>query len=208
MPAPSPDEPSAPSAKRPQNCQVPPPEDWVDLYGDYLYRYALSRLRDPSLAEDCLQETFLSGIKHLEKLDSSRDIKFWLRAVMRNKIIDIFRRRERQPTIDLGEDGAILDTALYKHTGIASIFPEAWKFDPRKLTEHAEFRDIFQTCLDQLKEPAREAFLLKMVEGLDSKEVCKVMQIEPNHLWVLLHRARKDLIKQLAKVGLDRSRNH
>lgn len=179
--------------------RIPPPGKWVELYGDYLYRYALSRLRDPSVAEDCVQETLLAGIQNLNKLDGRQDLKFWLRAVMRNKIIDVFRSRERQPNRDLGEDGEILDSALFKYTGIASIFPEAWKFDPRKQTEHAEFRKIFRQCLDNLKEPMREAFELRMVEGLDAKEVCKVMRIEPNHLWVLLHRARKDLKKQLEK---------
>ena len=179
--------------------RIPPPEKWVELYGDYLYRYALSRLRDPSLAEDCVQDTLLAGIKNLRKLDGHQDIKFWFRAVMRNKIIDVFRSRERQPNIDLGEDGEILGSALFKHTGIAAIFPETWKCDPRKLTEYAEFRNVFQQCLDNLKEPMREAFELRMVEGLDAKEVCKVMRIEPNHLWVLLHRARNDLKKQLEK---------
>lgn len=177
--------------------KIPPPEQWVELYGDYLYRYALSRLRDPSSAEDCVQDTLLAGLKNLNKLDAQQDIKFWLRAVMRNKIIDVFRKRERQPSIDLGEDGAILDSALYHYTGIAAIFPEAWKFDPRLLTEHAEFRKIFQECLDKLKDPMREAFVLKMIEGLETQEVCKVLHIESNHLWVLLHRARQELKKQL-----------
>ncbi len=179
--------------------RVPHPDKWVELYGDYLYRYALSRLRDSSSAEDCVQETLLAGIRNLSKLDGRQDIKFWLRVVMRNKIIDVFRNRERQPNIDLGEDEAILDSALYKYAGIGSITPEAWKFDPRKLTEHAEFRNILQVCVDTLKDPMREAFVLRMIEGLESKEVCKVMQIEPNHLWVLLHRARKELKIQLEK---------
>lgn len=38
------------------------PESWVDQYGDYLYRYAVSRLRDPTAAEEVLQETFLAGV--------------------------------------------------------------------------------------------------------------------------------------------------
>jgi RNA polymerase sigma-70 factor (ECF subfamily) len=173
------------------------PENWVRLYGDYLYRYALSRLRDPSVAEDCVQDTLLAAIQGLDNYDPRREIKFWLRGIMRNKIIDVFRKQKRQSTINLGDDEAILESALYKYSGIAALFPEAWKFDPRTISDHAEFMRVFQSCLDQLKEPMREAFVLKMIEGHDLKEVCKVLEIEPNHLWVLLHRAREQLKKLL-----------
>ena len=57
---------------------VTPPEQWVDKYGDYLYGFAMSRLRNPDAANDCVQDTFLAGIKALERFDGSRDIKFWL----------------------------------------------------------------------------------------------------------------------------------
>lgn len=43
------------------------PERWVDLYGDYLFRYALLQLRDPELAEDMVQETFLAALRAREK---------------------------------------------------------------------------------------------------------------------------------------------
>jgi DNA-directed RNA polymerase specialized sigma24 family protein len=39
------------------------PEQWVDLHGDYLFRYALMRLRDPARAEDAVQETFLAALR-------------------------------------------------------------------------------------------------------------------------------------------------
>jgi RNA polymerase sigma-70 factor (ECF subfamily) len=38
------------------------PETWVDHYGDYLYCFAISRVRDPSVAEDLVQETFLAAL--------------------------------------------------------------------------------------------------------------------------------------------------
>ena len=71
---------------------VTPPEQWVDQYGDYLYGFAMSRLRNPDAANDCVQDTFLAGIKALERFDGSRDIKFWLRGIMRNKIVDQIRK--------------------------------------------------------------------------------------------------------------------
>lgn len=45
------------------DIQIPDPETWVDQYGDYLYRYAISRVQDSSIAEDLVQETFVSAIQ-------------------------------------------------------------------------------------------------------------------------------------------------
>jgi RNA polymerase sigma-70 factor (TIGR02943 family) len=72
--------------------EIAPPETWVDRYGNYLYAYAMSRLRNADAAADCVQDTFLAGIKALERFDGSRDIKFWLRGIMRNKIVDQIRK--------------------------------------------------------------------------------------------------------------------
>ena len=38
------------------------PETWVDQYGDYLYRFALARIKDQAVAEDLVQETFLAAL--------------------------------------------------------------------------------------------------------------------------------------------------
>ncbi len=80
---------------------VTPPEQWVDKYGDYLYGFAMSRLRNPDAANDCLQDTFLAGIKALERFDGSRDIKFWLRGIMRNKIVDQVRKSIKENKVDI-----------------------------------------------------------------------------------------------------------
>jgi len=71
------------------------PEQWVEDYGDYLYRYALSRICDPAMAEDLVQETFLAGIKGLGAFDNRVEIKFWLRGILRNKVVDYIRKDVR-----------------------------------------------------------------------------------------------------------------
>ena len=45
------------------NPSLSDPEQWVELHGDYLFKYALMRLRDPAKAEDAVQETFLAALK-------------------------------------------------------------------------------------------------------------------------------------------------
>lgn len=175
------------------NPTVNPPETWVEKYGDYLYRFAMSRLKNPDLAADCVQETLLAGIRNFDRFDGSRDVKFWLRGIMRNKIVDHFRKLARERQVDIGEDAEILESALYKHTGIPTMSPEPWKFDPRKAFDQVEFWEAFEQCVEQLEGPAHQAFVLKVLDDMETEEVCKVMGIEANYLWVLLHRARKQI---------------
>lgn len=46
--------------------------DWLNKHGDYLYRFALARLRDQHQAEDVIQETFMAAIKVITLLQSHR----------------------------------------------------------------------------------------------------------------------------------------
>ena len=170
------------------------PSKWVDLYGDYLYRFALSRLKNPEIAADCVQDTFLAGIKALERFDGSRDIKYWLRGIMRNKIVDQIRKSIKTQTVDISkEDEALMESMWYKYSGIATTNPDPWEFNPRKQFDNKEFWVAFKECVETLKDPIKQAFILKMLEDHSTEEVCKVMGISPNYLWVLLHRAREQL---------------
>ena len=182
--------------------EIAPPETWVDRYGNYLYAYAMSRLRNADAAADCVQDTFLAGIKALERFDGSRDIKFWLRGIMRNKIVDQIRKSIKENKVDIdNEDEALLESFWFKYSGIATTNPDPWQFNPRKAYDNTEFWDVFNVCIDKVKQPARQAFVLRMLEDMETEEVCKVMDITPNYLWVLLHRARQQL-----KVALEEKR--
>ncbi|MAV39097.1 MAG: RNA polymerase subunit sigma-70 [Puniceicoccaceae bacterium] len=188
-----------------KDSKITPPEQWVDLYGDYLYRYALSRLKNPDQASDCVQDTFLAGIKSLEKFDGRMDIKFWLRGIMRNKIVDQIRKSIRSQMVDIEkEDEALMESFWFKYSGIATTNPDPWEFNPRKHYDNQEFWIVFQECVENLKSPQKEAFILKMLEDQSTEEICKEMDISPNYLWVLLHRAREQLKLLLTEKWLKR----
>lgn len=177
-----------------KKTEIAPPYTWVDRYGDYLYGFAMSRLRNPDAAHDCVQDTFLAAIKALDRFDGSRDIKFWLRGIMRNKIVDQIRRSVKENKVDIqAEDEALIESFWFKYSGIATTNPDPWQFNPRKHYDNSEFWVIFDRCIQQVKEPARQAFILRVLEDLSTEEVCKVMNISSNYLWVLLHRARSQL---------------
>ena len=75
------------------------PELWVDAHGDYLYRYALSRVRDTQIAEDCVQETLLSALKSRENFFGQSSERTWLTGILKHKIIDHFRKSSRESPV-------------------------------------------------------------------------------------------------------------
>ncbi|HMD53885.1 MAG TPA: sigma factor, partial [Phycisphaerae bacterium] len=72
------------------------PERWVDEHGDYLFKFALARLRDPTKAEDAVQETFLAALKGGKSFQGRSAEKSWLVGILKNKICDHFRKSKRE----------------------------------------------------------------------------------------------------------------
>src|ERR1017187_236090 len=72
------------------------PEQWVEEHGDYLFKYALMRLRDQAKAEDAVQETFLAALKGGKSFAGRSAEKSWLVGILKNKIYDHFRRASRE----------------------------------------------------------------------------------------------------------------
>jgi RNA polymerase sigma-70 factor (ECF subfamily) len=82
------------------NNPVENPEKWVDLYGDYLYRFALYRVYEATIAEDMVQETFLAALGSFKNFQYRSSIKTWLTGILKHKIIDHFRKQAKEKQIN------------------------------------------------------------------------------------------------------------
>lgn len=169
------------------------PEDWLDDHGDYLFQFAYVRLHNRAAAEDAVQETFLAGIKALDRYDGGTPIRYWLRGILRHKVVDYIRKASREIAVDDNEGREILDSLKYKAFGIPSQHPPPWKFDPKHAYEQKEFWEVFYRCLSKLTDTMGLAFTLRELEGWSTEEICKELKLKPNNLWVVLHRARTQL---------------
>jgi RNA polymerase sigma-70 factor, ECF subfamily len=184
------------------------PGAWVDRHGDYLYRYAMFRLRDAAAAEDAVQETLLAALKAYEAFAGRGSERTWLVGILKHKIADHFRRVSRESTAGGDEEGEALEQReLFMQTGewvghwVAAVHPEKaeilgpheWRATPEQLVEQGEFWEVFGRCLSPLPARIASAFTLREIDGLTSEEICDVLNIKVNNLWVMLHRARAHL---------------
>lgn len=174
------------------------PEVWVEQHGDYLFRYALFRLRDPDLAESLVQETFLAALHSQEKFAGRSSERTWLVGILKHKIIDYFRRSSREQS----------EEEFFNERGYWKVEPEEWRLDPSAVIENQEFWRALTHCVSELSPRLANAFLLREVDGLSSEEVCKTLNISAPNLWVMLHRARLHLRQCLEKhwFGLPQQR--
>ena len=177
------------------NGPIENPESWVDQYGDFLYRFALSRVKDPSIAEDLVQETFLAALKARKNFQGRSTARTWLIAILKHKIVDHIRKRVREQTSDKVEsmlNAAANDPAdtSFNDEGDWRVRPSKWAVDPMKLYEQKEFMDVLYQCLGELPERQAEAFMMREIDGFSTEEICKVLNISATNSWVMLYRAR------------------
>jgi RNA polymerase sigma-70 factor (TIGR02943 family) len=174
--------------------QAPNPQVWVDEYGDYLYRYAWSRLRDSNAAEDVVQETFLAGVRFLHQYSGQGSERGWLLGILKRKLVDYIRRQQRYDRDGTSfEDDSDPTSMLFDNNGQwrAGSLPDT----PDKAVEASELWGVVQRCLDHLPKGQADVFVLSVMEDMDSNEVCSQLNITPANLWVRLHRARLGLAK-------------
>jgi len=169
---------------------VPDPETWVDQYGDYLYRFALSRLRDRAAAEDLVQETFLAALHARENFKGRSSVTTWLAGILKHKIIDHFRKESRTQPVEDVESFASNMENFFDEKGKWKIRPPKWTSNPTELYEQKEFMKILGLCLSELSSRMARIFTLRELEELSTKEICKVFNISATNCWVILYRAR------------------
>jgi RNA polymerase sigma-70 factor (ECF subfamily) len=173
------------------------PSTWVDEHGDALFRFALLRVKDPGVAEDLVQETFLSALKGIDRFKGGSTLRTWLIGILKHKVIDHFRKN--RPEV-LSSDLSTLDNETeaerLERAGQREQKPPGlgrWEGDPSNLFENKEFWGVFVGCLDALPETHRRAFALREIDGIGGDEICKILGITSTNLWVILHRARGKL---------------
>jgi RNA polymerase sigma-70 factor (ECF subfamily) len=185
--------------QRSPQSQSPDFSAWVDLHGDYLYKYAIFRLRNGSAAEDCVQETFLAALKAYSGFEGRGSERTWLVGILKHKVTDHFRRVTREAPIGETEGEEFEHNEFFTRTDEwtnhwnAGYAPREWLATPEELIERSDFWKVLNDCLSPLPERTASAFTLREVDGLTSEQICEALNITVNNLWVMLHRARLHL---------------
>jgi len=181
------------------------PSNWIAGHADALFSYAIVRVGDRETAKDLVQETFLSALRSRASFRGESSEKTWLFSILKNKIIDHYRRGAAGMIVPLSDAyrGPELD-AYFDPDGEwkESSGPADWKAAGQDDLSVREFQEILRKCLARLTPGHRAVFTLKYLEDLDSGETCKQLGISASNYWVMMHRAKLALRECIEKNWL------
>ena len=186
---------------------TPVPAQWPGRFGDELYRFALSRVSDADVAEELVQETFLSALDGLATFRAEASERTWLFVILRRKIIDHYRRQARAPQVGLDSlgDGGGPTEADYFESGdghwTAEQAPSSWLRADASL-EQQELHEVLRRCQERLPRQQEAVFAMRFVEELSAEEICQALGLTSANYWVIVHRAKLQLRRCLEKHGL------
>lgn len=167
-------------------------EDQLAQHRSYLLRYARLQLRNEAWAEDAVSETLLAALVKPRSFGGRSQLRTWLVAILKHKVIDMLRQRQREISLDSrneGDNGDELDALVFRSDGHFAARPADWG-DPERALQSHQFFEVLEACAEKLPPAMGRVFLMREWLELSSEEICKELTLTPTHLYVLLHRAR------------------
>ena len=165
---------------------------------DQLYAAAMRMTRNPSDAQDLVQETFVKAFAAFAQYEQGTNLKAWLYRILTNTFINAYRKKQREPyqgTIDELEDwqlgGAESTTAMSGRSAEA----EAIDHLPDSAVKDA---------LQSIPEDFRLAVYFADVEGFSYQEIAEIMKTPIGTVMSRLHRGRRLLRELLAGYAAER----
>ncbi|WP_308190779.1 sigma-70 family RNA polymerase sigma factor [Arthrobacter hankyongi] len=167
-------------------------------YVDQLYSAAMRMARNPSDAEDLVQEAYAKAFAAFHQYKPGTNLKAWLYRILTNTYINLYRKRQREPqqsNTDQVEDWQMYQAASHTATGLRSAEAEA--------LDHLPDSDV-KDALQSIPEEFRLAVYFSDVEGFAYKEISEIMNTPIGTVMSRLHRGRKMLRELLADYAAER----
>lgn len=173
------------------------PNNWIDLYSDYLFNYTITRISDREVAQDLVQDTFLAGLKSMKNFKGEASERTWLISILKRKIIDYYRKIN-------SNKGKAEVRINYKDDESEGDWLEERVADPFDKTaedkmQNSELGDAIHNCLSKLPQKQADVFKMKTILNYETEAICNELNITPSNLWVIIHRARTAMADCLEK---------
>lgn len=156
-------------------------EEVYQRYSRELFLYLYTLLRDTSAAEDILQETFLKAFLSLDK--THPNFRAWLYKVGKNECLNYLKRQKKiVPEADLEpfyESGCPLDDILKKEQN----------------------RMLLETLI-KLPILSREVLVMQYFFEMPQREIAEILDLSPGNVRIIVHRAKKELKKEVEKYEI------
>lgn len=153
-------------------------------YLDRVYSYAFYQLGDHHEAEDATERTFLAALRGLDRFsDQGATFRAWLFRIAHNTIANAHRSRHRRRTQPITD----------------ADHPAAPGADPAGVVVRADAGRALRDAVARLPDDRRQVVVLRFVDELSAREIGAVLDRSEGAVRVLLHRALRDLGRELER---------
>ena len=172
---------------------------WVLEYTDALYSRAINKISSIEIAEDLVQETFLSAFASFEKFKNNSQPKTWLISILNNKIIDFYRKKsDKHVSLDqlYEEKAGAMSDEIFDKIGKWAL-PESstiWA-EEKHLLDNEGFNQALSKCIDNLPSKWALAINSKYLLDKETQEICQDLELTTSNYWQIMHRAKLMLKK-------------
>ena len=172
--------------------QVEKFHDLVKRYEQKLYNFSLRMCRDPSDAEDMIQDTFLNVFRYLKNFRYETKFKNWLYKVAASTCIKKRRKSKFAPEKELSLD----EFRPGDETEVPDHVPD-WALMPLDKLLNEELANAINQEILSLPKKYRLVIVLRDIEGFSTAETAQILSLSPSNVKVRLHRARLYLREKL-----------
>ena len=161
---------------------------------DAMYRTALRLTRNPSDADDLVQDSVIKAYRFFDSYEAGTNVRAWLLKILTNVFFSKHRRTTLESNVaTLGATDPVSDGWM----SAASVNPSR---DPERMVEKPLLESAVARVLDDLPEDFRTVLVLVDVEGMTYREVADAMGCPMGTVMSRLHRARKAVAQKLGIV--------
>lgn len=152
-------------------------------------------LGDRALAEDAVQDAFMAAFRGFAGFEGRSSLKTWLHRITVNASLTKLRQAKRRAEQSIDEYLPEFDRNDCRiETRWTHLVPL------HEVLENEDLRTLVKNGMDALPDPYRIVLQLRDIEGYDTGEVAKLLEISDTNVKVRLHRARAALKKRLEPV--------
>lgn len=164
------------------------PNQWINLYSDYLFNYTITRVNDREIAKDLVQDTFVAGLNSMKNFKGEASERTWLISILKRKIIDYYRKINSNK----GKAEVRMSYSSDENEGDWLEERVADPFDKtaENTIENAELGLAIEDCLGKLPKKQAQVFEMKTILNYETEAICNELDITASNLWVIIHRAR------------------
>lgn len=158
-----------------------------------------------SIADEVVQEAWVSVIKALPKFEGRSALKTWVTRIVANEAKNRYRKESRSVSMESVDENWATDTRAaidlrFDSSGHWNQRNPTWDIgSPDELLSANELQDCVDKHLARLPEQQKYIMELRDSGGMDMEEICNILEVSSSNARVLLHRARDKIQQVVAK---------